>query len=391
MSDCRLLVGRFGRLAACPAPRLAHQSQFLVSIGRRHIQISATPSIDSPNIDGKVSEPNPPFGIGSSDAQFEVLGSPYSLLSVSLSASQKLYTRRGTLVGLNGKAENVVSVLSVLKPLRRAALGIPFLYQKLSSTTPFAALISTKSPITSCAVVRLDGTIDWMIAQRRALLAWTGHSITINPMANTKLSLAHWGNSQVTGRGLVALVGKGQIFQITLKAGEEYVAHPSNIVAYTVTRNPPLPYRLKSSTLQLQIPGLSFASFLPDTKFFRVMGNSDTWKSVARIFFSLRTWSRRTIWGDRLFLQFYGPTTILLQSRASRLSDVLSSRDINEIADAPPGAIQAAVTLAKAKEEASESKPAATKIDHAPSLHVASVGPGGKVKFQDADNFKSFL
>jgi hypothetical protein len=41
------------------------------------------------------------------DARFEVLGAPYSLLSVSLSASQKLYTRRGTLVAVSGKSENV--------------------------------------------------------------------------------------------------------------------------------------------------------------------------------------------------------------------------------------------------------------------------------------------
>jgi hypothetical protein len=41
------------------------------------------------------------------DARFEVLGSPYSLLSVTLSASQKLYTRRGTLVAVAGNAENV--------------------------------------------------------------------------------------------------------------------------------------------------------------------------------------------------------------------------------------------------------------------------------------------
>lgn len=41
------------------------------------------------------------------DARFEVLGSPYSLLSVTLSASQKLYARRGTLVAVAGKPENV--------------------------------------------------------------------------------------------------------------------------------------------------------------------------------------------------------------------------------------------------------------------------------------------
>jgi hypothetical protein len=47
------------------------------------------------------------------DAKFEVLGAPYSLLSVSLSASQKLYTRRGTLVGLSGKSENVIRYLVI--------------------------------------------------------------------------------------------------------------------------------------------------------------------------------------------------------------------------------------------------------------------------------------
>jgi hypothetical protein len=45
-----------------------------------------------------------------SDARFEVVGSPFSLLSVSLAASQNLYTRRGTLVGLSGKHENVYNV-----------------------------------------------------------------------------------------------------------------------------------------------------------------------------------------------------------------------------------------------------------------------------------------
>lgn len=45
--------------------------------------------------------------LASLDARFDVIGSPYSLLSVSLSASQNLYTRRGTLVGLSGKADNV--------------------------------------------------------------------------------------------------------------------------------------------------------------------------------------------------------------------------------------------------------------------------------------------
>ncbi|KAI4091807.1 MAG: hypothetical protein LQ344_003911 [Seirophora lacunosa] len=49
------------------------------------------------------------------DARFEVSDSPLPLLNVSLSASQKLYTRRGTLVGVGGKAENV-SLLAAVSP-----------------------------------------------------------------------------------------------------------------------------------------------------------------------------------------------------------------------------------------------------------------------------------
>ena len=91
----------------------------------RPIQIRPTPSIATPDINTDLTsappgpDANPPgqssiascceSGIDEqvTDAQFEVLGAPYSLLSVSLSASQNLYTRRGTLVGVTGKAENV--------------------------------------------------------------------------------------------------------------------------------------------------------------------------------------------------------------------------------------------------------------------------------------------
>jgi len=130
------------------------------------------------------------------------------------------------LVGFNGKPESTVSSLSVLEPFRRAVFGIPFLYQKVTSTSPYTALISTKSPVTTFSVVHLDGRLDWMIAQRNALLAWTGHTLSIKPQLNTNMALAHWGNSRVTGRGLICLSGKGQIYQLALKSGEEYVVHP---------------------------------------------------------------------------------------------------------------------------------------------------------------------
>ncbi|OOQ87139.1 Altered inheritance of mitochondria protein 24, mitochondrial [Penicillium brasilianum] len=304
----------------------------------RCIQIRAAPS-EEPTVNG---DHLPLAGTLSSaasrDARFDVVGAPYSLLSVSLSASQNLYTRRGTLVGLSGKADNVVSTLSVLEPFRRAPLGVPFLYQKISSASPVTALVSVRSPTTSFAVVNLNGSVDWMVAQRRALLAWTGRSLSIKPTINTNLSLAHWGSSEVTGRGLIALVGQGQVYSVELKAGEQYVVHPSNIIAYTMASNPPRPYRFKSTTLSFQVPGLkTLPRLLQGNKFIRDVSDSKAWKNTMSFLHKIRTWSRKTIWGDRLFLQFDGPATILMQTRGPRVNDILSERQITELADAPRG------------------------------------------------------
>jgi hypothetical protein len=110
--------------------------------------------------------------------------------------------------------------------------------------------------------------------------------------------MAHWGQTQLSGRGLVALVGNGQIYQISLKTGEEYVVHPSNVVAYTATQSLPLPYRFKSTTLNFQIPGLS--GWLPETKFFSEVRKTGTYKTLASAAWRVRTWARKGIWGDRV-------------------------------------------------------------------------------------------
>ncbi len=320
------------------------------------------------------------------DARFEVIGSPYSLLSVTLSASQRLYTRRGTLISVAGQVENVrdahealgprpllflfppplveladqlsvfqaQSTLSLLSPLQRAFLGVPFLYQRVSSTTPITALIGTKSPTTTFTVLHLDGTTDWQIAQRNALLAWTGHTLSLSPRIQRGLSLAHWGNTHLTGRGLAALSAPGQIYQLTLGEGEELVLHPSHVVAYSISKNPPLPYRLKSSALRLQVPSIpasisnAIGNAVPDrlSRFLAAMRDTDTYKLLGRLLYGLRTATRRSIWGDRLFLQFKGPTTVLMSSRGVRVSDVLAKEQVNEIADTEAGTVPAAVELA---------------------------------------------
>ena len=122
----------------------------------------------------------------SPDARFEVLGSSSSLLSVSLSASQNLYTRRGTLVGASGSPENALSTLSILPPFSRAVLGIPFLYQKVASISPLDLLIAPKSANTTLAVLQLDGRLDWTVVQRAGLMAWTGHTLVVKPSVNRR-------------------------------------------------------------------------------------------------------------------------------------------------------------------------------------------------------------
>ncbi|CAF9920315.1 MAG: Altered inheritance of mitochondria protein 24, mitochondrial [Heterodermia speciosa] len=268
----------------------------------------------------------------------------------------------------------------MLEPVTRAFLRIPFLYQKVVATSPITALISTKLPSTALAVVHLDGSLDWMLAGK-ALLAWTGQTLSVRPTLDRRMSLAHWGSSEVTGRGLLALTGRGSICQIVLKTGEDYVAHPSNIVAYSLNPTPPSPYRFKSSTLRFQMPRLENRGFFPDTKFFRVMRESPTWRNLRSAFSGLRTWLRKTIWGDRLFLQFHGPTTILLQTRAARLNDVLSNRDVDEVADVPPG--QSVTTFLKASNAVASQSETSSAVRRT-RMSRAVVGADGTVSFDSA-------
>lgn len=337
---------------------------------------------------------------------FEVIGNPYSLLSVTLSPSQPLHTRRGTLVAVSGDPSTTVSTLKLLSPLRRALIGIPFLYQRLTSATPITALISPKSTCTSLAVLHLTGTTDWKVAQRKALLAWTGNALTITPALTRRLSLAHWGTTNCTGRGLLALSGTGNLFSIELSSDESYIAHPANILAYSVssTTQAPQPYRFKSSQLNLQVPRPKFTTFFPRSsssslsRFIANIQKSDTYLFLTNLTHRIRTWSRRTIWGDRLFLQFTGPTTILIQSRASRISDVLTNREVDEIAESPPGVVQRAIEeqqqqqqQQRGNKEAERGAAAVRRKENPPKLSIATVQRDGKVRIEETDDFEGLI
>lgn len=278
---------------------------------------------------------------------------------------------------------------------------MPFLYQRISSTTPVTALIATKSPNTTFSILHLDGTTDWQVAQRNALLAWTGHTLTITPRVQRGLAPAHWGNHHLTGRGMAALAAPGQIYQVTLGEGEELVVQPSHVVAYSVDRNAPLPFRFKSSSWTLQVPSVP-ASLVPAglSKFWKNMKDTSTYTTAARVLYRLRTTARRSLFGDRLFLQFKGPTTLLMSSRGVGIRDVLTSEQVNEIADVEAGTVPKAIGGAvKPKKEvegpgaiagtgASEPASAAEKPT---VMHMATVGKDGKVRFEDTKDVKDIV
>lgn len=274
---------------------------------------------------------------------------------------------------------------------------MPFLYQRVSSTSPITALIATKSPNTTFSILHLDGTTDWQIAQRNALLAWTGHTLSITPRIQYGLAPTHWGNHHLTGRGMAALAAPGQIYQVTLTSGEELVVHPSHVVAYSVDRNAPLPFRFRSSAIRLSIPALP-ERFVPQalSKFWKDTKQTAVYRFIARVLFSLRTITRRSIFGDRLFLQFKGPTTILMSSRGARITDVLTKEDVNEIADVEAGVASRAVDqLAKPKVETeavtTEASTPAGAAEKPSAIHVATVGKDGKVEFEDTKDLKDFV
>lgn len=72
----------------------------------------------------------------------------------------------------------------------------------------------------------------------------------------------------------------------------------SHVVGYSMNRSLPMPYRLKSSSLRLQIPDVS--AYIPESRFMKTVRESAIWQMIGKTFFAMRTWTRATIFGDRV-------------------------------------------------------------------------------------------
>ncbi|KAL8925181.1 MAG: hypothetical protein Q9208_003686 [Pyrenodesmia sp. 3 TL-2023] len=101
------------------------------------------------------------------------------------------------------------------------------------------------------------------------------------------------------------------------------------------------------------------------------------------VFSSPDTQSQR-VCGFSGYQIFPGHAQLSDVERIARLNDVLTSRDVNEIADAPAGEIQKRISLeadnvSRALEE--QGGAPQTMKTKPPQMNTASIGPDGKVVF----------
>lgn len=300
------------------------------------------------------------------------------ILQVELPASAQLFARRGMLVGLQGNAEHVSSSTSLLSPLKRMPLGIPFLYQKTQSTSPVSLLVSTPLKLSTLALLHLDGTQDWTITQRNAILAWIGPALFILPKVQKGTAIAYRSGSLVSGRGQLALAAKGECLYKSILQGQEYTVHPSHLLAYTSTEPPQL-FQISFLSPAPLFRRVNLANFIPDIEFFRVLRNTDTWKGVSRASSSTYSYVSRIIWGNRAFLRFKGPASIWLQSNGFSYGE--QQPDI--------GDSRARVEAIERVEKPSQEVKSPGKVSSPHKLKVASI-VNGTWEIKDVNDFEAF-
>lgn len=79
-------------------------------------------------------------------------------------------------------------------------------------------------------------------------------------------------------------------------------------------------------------------------------------------------------------MKFRGPITILIQSRAAQISDVLTKKEVDDMSRLQPGGLD---SLDRPAEIEQSNK--VFQIEAPTTMKVAQVQVGGKVSFEDGD------
>lgn len=235
-----------------------------------------------------------------------IVGTPGSLIHVSLPASGGIFARRGSIVAVNGSLQDLTSKVAVNQSMKSLSSTMPILYQSIISTTPASFLISTNESNSSCKILNVSKSQEWIIAQRNSLLSWNQ---TVNIEAVSRF--AKWGHARANGSGVLALVGKGDIMQLDIEKGDSIMVNPSSLVAYSVDPSENLTGLIK------RIPHLNINFDMPQLKsrFFRKGKSEQATKSV---FSSVVKWIKyltSKFWKDDIAFKINGPRTIYIQTK----------------------------------------------------------------------------
>ena len=352
---------------------------------RRRFTIKPTPTTSSP-------DSLPPTtstqilqtpGASSPSSTFTTHGPSSTLLTITLAPSQPLQTRRSALLALSGPPSHISSTLSPLELLQRVPLALPFIYQRLSSISPATLVLAARTANTSFTILSLDGRIDWNVLPRSAIVAWASDASTLaiqSRFTPSVTGITNWSSQLITGRGLVALAARGGAYETRLADGEEFLASPGSVVAYSTGPNAPEAFRLGSQT---RLAVLDLRRLLPKTEFIRAVKESVTWRFLGRVAFVVRRWIGSVVWGERVYLRFRGPGTVILRGKVGAgIKDWYEDREVNEWADSSAGTIEKSVSLAaRAQRDRADGLGAvasSTKSDGR-NVNYATVGNDGKV------------
>lgn len=322
---------------------------------RRYILIIPTLAVGSLAIGSKASETEFTTKLDQVNElnlpQFKAVGQPPSVLAVHGTPSVPLYIKKGSIMSIYGVQgallDNISSRLSLFAPIRSFFMGNHnSAYQRVVSTSPFSLLISSTSKKLfgrlaqkTFAVMNLEGTQDWAIINNNAIHAYFGTSLIRRlhliprkiskrfakasglPLP-TNTGLFKWyrpGYTLLSGRGTVALVGGGNIYNVHLEDGEQAVVSKNNLLGLTVNgphdiQNSVFQYRSNLKLNDLTIAGEkkkinpfeSFSHLMLYLQMITVSGFNFLKDSISR--------SVRYIEGTGDFVVVTGPRDLLLQS-----------------------------------------------------------------------------
>lgn len=167
--------------------------------------------------------------------KFEALGSPTSLLNVTLPASSRLNIRNGSIIAMNGaKLDTLTTRVKNLSHIR------PLLYQEMLSVSPVSLLVSGGLNFT---ILDASEEKSWAIANVQNVVAWTGFNLELVPQArllsggNGIYSLSNFTGLRTEGKGKLVLRSQSDLFDVKLEAGEQLLLNPSNLVAHSFTKS----------------------------------------------------------------------------------------------------------------------------------------------------------